>query len=151
MNKKQKTYLLFIAVAIVWGAIGYQLYMYFNPSIPEFTNASNTVYIPQKTKRVKKTTIQPDYRDPFLGKIYRKKKKVVKKTVTEPKPIVNFPPIQYKGVIEGKEQRFIIAINGMQEVFQKGQEIQQIKLIRATSDEVLLQYQGERKKYVRDQ
>ena len=146
MSKNQKTYLLLVAVVIVWGAIGFQIYSYMDPEDYRPTIISATKYTPPKGEKTTEYTIQPDYRDPFLGKIYRKEthKKKVKKT---PKPPVIFPKISYNGVIKGAKSAYIITIGGTQEIFQLKQTIKGITLIRANENEVVLKYQKETKKY----
>lgn len=145
MNKNQKTYLLLFVVVLVWGAIGYQLYSHYNPNTIEVPEEKIMTYTTQKVEKVDAYEIQPDYRDPFLGKIYRKLP--LKKKVVTPKPVVVFPAIVYKGIIEGDKKTYIIAINGSQEIFSVNQTIKEVTLLKADGKSILLKYQNERKKY----
>ncbi|MBL4604155.1 MAG: hypothetical protein JKY02_00370 [Flavobacteriaceae bacterium] len=145
MNKNQKTYLLLFAVAIVWGAIGYQFYKNYNPDIPVVVERSTTRYVPLKKNTQDSYTISPDYRDPFLGKIYRKKIVKIKKGV--PKPKVIFPKIVFKGIVNGNKRSYIIEINGIQEVFVLKQRFQGITLVKATSTSIKMKCLGEVKEY----
>jgi hypothetical protein len=149
MKKNHKTYLLLAAVVIVWGAIGFQIYRYYAPESEEIPVTTSQKFIPEKTEITKDYTITPDYRDPFLGKLYRKptpKKK--KKIIPKPKPQVIFPNITYNGIIQGTGQNtFIISINGKQEIFQKGQVMKGVELLRGSANEITVKYQGETKKY----
>jgi len=145
MNKNQKTYLLLFIVALVWGAIGYQLYSHYNPDTIEVSEVTTMSYTTQKVDTVDGYEIQPDYRDPFLGKIYRKQP--LKKKVATPKHVVIFPAIVYKGIIEGGKKTYIIAINGSQEIFRVNQTIKEVTLLKADGKSILLKYQNERKKY----
>ena len=145
MSKNQKTYLLLLAVALVWGAIGYQIYSRYNPDTPVVETQIASTFIPNKKKEVENYTINPDYRDPFLGKIYRKPKPKVKQAVQ--KPQVVFPPITYNGIIKGETKAFIISINGQEEIFKLKQVIKGVELIRGNDNEIIIKYQGERKKY----
>ena len=146
MSKNQKTYLLLIVLVLVWGAIGYEIYSYMSPEEDELSMISSTKYIPPKSEKAVEYTIQPDYRDPFLGKIYRKKvaKKKVKKLS---KAAVIFPNIRYNGIIKGAKNAYIITINGTQEIFQLKQSFKGITLVRANDVEIVLEYQKETKKY----
>lgn len=146
MKKNQKTYLLLVVVVIVWGTIGYQIYQAYSGQ--EITTAE--IHQPRRTNYQASIAqndyqIEPDYRDPFLGKIYRKPKP--KKRVKVQKPPVVFPNIVYKGVINGETDSYIISINGIQEIFALKQEIKGVKLVRAYQKTVVLQYQKETKKY----
>ena len=147
MNKNQKTYLLLFAVALVWGAIGYQFFTRYKINDPVITTNQVVKPYQQEKKQAVNYTIQPDYRDPFLGKIYRKKHPVNKK-ITSSKPKVIFPKILYNGSINGSTKSYIISINGVQEVFQLKQTMKGITLVKANEREITLKYQGETKKYL---
>jgi len=145
MKKNQKTYLLLIAVVAVWGAIGYQFYTRYNPETTIVIENKRSLFNPQQTQEVTSYTIEPDYRDPFTGKLYQKK--VLPKRKVTPKPAVVFPAIEFKGIIEGNQKTYIIAINNQQEIFQLQQTKQEVTLVKATGKEVTLKYQNETKKY----
>ena len=145
MKKNQKTYLLLFAVAIVWGSIGYQLYSNYNPPAPDIIENKSTYSFPKGENKNKSYTIKPDYRDPFLGKIYRKKIPKVKKVT--PKPKVVFPNIVFKGIINGSKKSYIIAVNGVQEVFQIKHSFQNVTLVKVTEKAIRVKYQGETKEY----
>ncbi len=121
-----------------------------NPTIPQIKTAEITKFKRVDTKKVERIDIQPDYRDYFLGKLYRKKKKIkpVKKTVTPP---VIFPPINFIGIIEGTTTSYIIQINGRQEIFKKGQTFQGITLKRVKNKSIIIKYKGASKTILRTQ
>lgn len=151
MKNKNRTYLLLAAVVAVWGTIGYKLYSNMNPTTTKTSVVANTDFKRIETKKGDQREIQPDYRDPFLGKIYRRKvqPKVVKKTIK--KDPVPFPPIQFIGVISGKTTSYIIQINGSQEIFKIGQTHQEITLKKGTNKSVLISYKGTSKTIIRMQ
>ncbi len=145
MKNRNRTYLLLVAVIAVWGTIGYRLFSGMNPSTPESAVVTNTDFKRIYTEKGELKTIQPDYRDPFLGKVYRKKKKQVPvKRVVKKNPIV-FPPIQYIGIISGNTNSFIIQINGRQEIFRKDQTIQGVTLKKGDEKNIVIQFKGESK------
>ena len=146
MSKNQKTYLLLLAVIFVWGAIGYQFFQQYNPSVKEELKPQAIRFKPQKQLQAVQYTIRPDYRDPFLGKLY--KKPVPKRKKVIPKPKVVFPNITYNGSIKGAKKSYIISINGAQEVFQVKQTMKGITLVKANENEVILKYKGEKKKFL---
>ena len=145
MNKNQKTYLLLFAVALIWGAIGYQFYKGYNPDVPEIPINTSSRFIPEKYKKETSYTINPEYRDPFTGKLYRKPVKIKKRNT--PKPQVVFPPILYKGVITGSKKSYIISIGGQSQIFQMKQTISGVTLIKESNKIITVKYQNKTKKY----
>lgn len=151
MKNKNRTYLLLVAVVAVWGTIGYKLYSNMNPHVEKTKVIANTDFKRIQTSKGEQRTIQPDYRDPFLGKIYRKKTpaKPIKNTVKKP-PVV-FPPIQFVGFISGNTDSFIIQINGRQEIFKKGQTYQEVTLKKGDAKRIVIQYKRASKTILRMQ
>ncbi len=149
MSKNQKTYLLLFAVVLVWGAIGFQFFSNYGSTTVEVAPIKTKIpdYSSAKSKVI--YTIQPDYRDPFLGKLYRKpvKKKKTPPPSPSPKIVVVFPNIVFKGVIQGGEASFIVSINEMDEIFKAGDTYKEVKLIKGDEKEILVEYQKEKKAY----
>lgn len=146
MNKKNRTYLLVIAVIVVWGTIAYKLFSNSNPDLPKTSVAGEINFKRIQSQPLEKIVIQPDYRDPFLGKLYRKKKpaRTVKKVVK--KPTVVFPQVLFIGFIEGAAKSYILQINGRQEIFAIGQTFQDITLKSVQDNEIVITYKGESRK-----
>ncbi|PQJ80289.1 hypothetical protein [Polaribacter porphyrae] len=152
MKKQQKTYILLIAVLFIWGAIGYQIYSRLNPPTPEL-NLTQVQSTFQKQKVVTQThyEIKEEYRDPFLGK-FPKKKKIIKRKKVNPKSkvIIPFPNVVYNGLVEGnKTKSYILTVNRKQEILKKGETHQGVKLISATKNEAVVQFQKQRKTIVK--
>lgn len=150
MTKQQKTYGLLIAVLVIWGMIGYQIYIRLNPSVPEIEmNQIKTRFQKQKAVEQSFYELSPAYRDPFLGG-FPKKKVVQKKRVVSKKSTSPFPNVQYNGIIEGNRSKsYILTVNGKQEIVKKGQVFQGVKLLRASKTEVQVKFEGELKKIAR--
>ncbi|MFY0602966.1 MAG: hypothetical protein JXQ93_03385 [Flavobacteriaceae bacterium] len=142
MNKKNKTYILIIAVAAVWGTIGYKIYSNLNPEIPKKEIVGEVEFNRIQTKAVNKIEIKPDYRDPFLGKLYKRPVKKNTKKVKVKKEPVQFPPIDFIGIIKGATTSYIIQINGQQEIFKPGQTYQGVMLKRAKAKNITVIYKG---------
>lgn len=146
MKNKNRTYLLLVAVIAVWGTIGYKLFVGMNPSPIRTKTISNVDFKKVETKKGERIVIQPDYRDPFLGKIYRKKvKKPIIKKVPKKPPVV-FPLVQFIGIVSGSETSYILQINGRQEIFKIGETYQEITLQKGSERSVLIRYKGASKK-----
>jgi hypothetical protein len=142
MSKKKKTYLLIAAVVAVWGTIGYKLYSKSNPDRIKKDITSTVDFKRVQTKKHSEIKITPNYRDPFLGKAYKKKTTSVVKTKAPVKAPVEFPKIAFLGFIEGKTTAYIIQIHHLQEVFKIGETKQGITLKNANDQEIVIQYLG---------
>ena len=141
MKKQYKTYILIIAVLIVWGIIGVQIFSYLNPKEEELPS----LVAEQKSFR-KETQVRESYkvkthqRDPFLGKMTIKPIPI-KKTKKKPVEPVIFPSIVYHGIIEsGKNKSFIISVNGVQNVLKEGQTIQEVRLLSGDKKQIKIRY-----------
>lgn len=146
MNKQQKTYGLLGIVLIIWGMIGYQIYMRMHPAAPKL-NTENRPRFFQKKKTDKHIfyNIHQAYRDPFLGG-FPTKKRIQQKTSIAKKPTIVFPSIQYNGSVENNEGKsYILTINGKQDIVKIGQVLQGVQLIKASKNEVSVKFKNELK------
>lgn len=150
MKKKptKKTYFLLLLMVLVWSFTGYRIWNVnseYNESAPLGTSQN---FAPKKTIEKKKFSLLPIAKDPFLGTV--RKKKVTTSTKASKKTSVAWPQISYQGMIEdgkGTTKVFIIAINGQQHIFSPLDAINDVQLIRGTSEKVTLRYQGEQKEF----
>jgi hypothetical protein len=148
MNKNTKTVILLAVVVIVWGAIGYQIYLNYHPSQGESLAATSMSFTPKQHIVKNSYSITVNYRDPFTGKKYKKptpKKRILKKE--PPKPEIIFPSIVFMGIIEGTKKTYIISINNTQEIFQLNDTFQDITLLAANEKRITLRYQNSTKNY----
>ena len=150
MNKQQKTYGLLGIVLIIWGIIGYQIYMRIHPPTPELkTESIQTHFQEQKTDKYTFYTLNKAYRDPFLGG-FPKKKTVRKKTIISKKPTTTFPDVQYNGSVEGnKEKSYILTVNGIQDIVKIQQVLQGVQLIKANKNEISVKFENKIKKIMK--
>lgn len=149
MKNKTRTYLLLAAVLAIWGIIGFKIVTTLNPEAPEAKKQDEMVVFTPKSHTVKDTfSIHPTQRDPFLGTLYVKKQESTTPRITTPKEAFVWIPILYHGTVskqDSKEKLYILSINGQQHIMKIGQEIQEVKLIKATNTEILVSYKGQRK------
>lgn len=153
MKNKKNIYFLLPAVLIIWGLLSYRVYTSLSPTktVAE-NNLPTTQFKPQEISTAETFTISTEYRDPFLGTVTKKPKTKTQKrskkiNVTPQKP---FPTIVYKGVVAAKgkkEQVFIISINGQQHFFKKNSTKNEVKLVRGTSSEIVVRFQGQKKTF----
>lgn len=146
MLKQKKILLLLVTVLIVWGIIGFQIFSYVNPEEEIFKEPSVATFKPI-VKQAKETyVVKKHRRDPFLGKLLIQPKKI-KKVIRKKEPI-NFPTIVFNGLVESNRKKtFILTINGEQKIVKVGQVFKEVKLLKGTASEVLLNYKGKRKLY----
>ena len=151
MTKQQKTYALLVAVLIIWGLIGYQIFNQLNPKEELSTTFVTQKYQPKALKKVVAYELQNNYRDPFLGKlpnstkaIVQKKAKKERKKNTKKK---KFPRVVYNGIVEGASQLFVITINDNQENFTINQTINDVTLIEGNEAEITLSFDDEVKTF----
>lgn len=145
MTKQQKTYTLLLAVATVWGLIGFRIYkgFYKNDNQATRVTSTNSSYIPPAINVSKAYNLKADYRDPFLGKFPTQKKKTKKVKRVAQNDNIPFPNIIYNGIVEGGDSKtYTITINGKQELIKVGEELQNIKLVRATSNNIVVRFKG---------
>lgn len=146
MNRSKKTYFLLVAVLLIWGLIGYQMYLRWHPR--EATTVSTTpptTFVPQKKVENSFYELKALYRDPFLGSYPKKKKSIRKRIVKSTAPVV-FPSVVYKGVIGvGASKSYVLSINGRQEIMKQGETHQEVELIRANAQQITLKFQGVKK------
>jgi len=153
MKNKKNIYILVPAVLLVWGILGYRIFSTIKPTInTQQTTAITTQFKATALQENTQFTINTNYRDPFLGKLPKKqviKSKKAQKTIIK-KPKVPFPSITYKGLVSGKKNKsqvFLITINGQQYFFKKNTSHSLVKLIRGTTKEVTLIFQGQQQTF----
>ena len=146
-KNKKLTPVALLVVLLAYGGIAYYFIRDFGSDkivVPE-TKITGSFSIPEASKR-KEIELLPGSRDPFLGTTNSNKKK--SSSSSTQKAEVVWPQILYKGEVKGeKSSTYIIQINGVDLILNKGEEIGEIKLLRGTSQKVILRYQGQSKEF----
>lgn len=149
MNKKGINGLLIVVVLIIWGLIFYRLFNSFfaepSENIPTQTNQKKIIAEIER----KDFILRADYRDPFLGKMFKEAVKpkmqniaIPKKVVKEEKPVTE---IKFLGMIKNKTSNkgiALVSINGEDKMAAEGEERVGVKFIKITSDSVRVICQG---------
>lgn len=156
MKNKRLTYVLGLAVLVVWGLIIYRVIV---------ATGSDSDEIPVATSPVKKgpyndyaipkdtTRLLLNYRDPF-GLV--KPKDTIKTmpvhtpklSVTLPKPVFNWSFVKYSGYMRNpgsKKLLAILTINGKSVNMAEGETIDKVKLLRNMGDSVKVSCDGHTK------
>ncbi|HBI00704.1 MAG TPA: hypothetical protein PLL09_01160 [Flavobacterium sp.] len=149
MKNKKTIYILLPIVLFIWGMLIYQFFSYSTSesTIPDFEpNLTNKL---EKIEQIDTFTIDINYRDPFLGKIYKEQKDKKSNSTVQIKSIepegILWPDIKYKGIVsdtKDKTKVFLIVIGGKNCLMRIGQTQNEITLKGGNKNEVKLKYKN---------
>lgn len=151
MKTKKNIYILLAVVLFVWGAVLYQVFSFTNSDEILVSNNPEFVMKPLKIKERQTFTINVNYRDPFLGKIYVSQTvsnvKASTKIKKQPKSQENlvWPSILYKGMIsdvKNKNKIFMLIIDGQYHYMKIGGTENEIFLKEGNKESVYIKYKG---------
>lgn len=152
MKNKKNTYILLVVVIFIWGLLIYNFFSFTNTEA-EIPEVSNTISIkPLAVKERDTFSINVNYRDPFLGKMYQpdtNKRKSGKKIKVKEKAPVLWPRVVYKGIVsDSKDAKkvFMVIIDGHTHFMKEKEEQQEILLKSGDRKSITIQYQGEQNK-----
>lgn len=138
--------MLLVAVLVIWGLIGYKIISAMNPEQPEIQQKMSLVsFKPNTTTELDTFSIQPVYRDPFLGTLAQKHTTTTKHTTTPP---VQWPQITYGGLVKKQNtttQIFVLNINNNQYLLKKGQSVADVTLLKGNPNGVVVRYKNQSK------
>lgn len=157
MKNKKFTYLLGLAVAILWGLILYRVVNWTSggdddplPVVPAKRpkEAYNDYAVPKDT-----THLLLNYRDPF-GLVKMKDtaqmplSKVHHPLIMVAKPALNWGFIKYSGYICNRASKKLIAlvsVNGKNVMLSEGDTKEQVKLVKNMRDSIRVRFNGQTK------
>lgn len=151
MKNKKSIYILLPLVVLIWGVL---IYQFFNLSSDKETPVSNATFEVKSYQFIKPDTISinTNYRDPFLGKMYSKpavssKKVYIKKNVVpfdnNLKPEIIQPSIIYKGIVSDTKdnyQVFMVLIDDKTYLMKKGQTENGLQLLSGNRTSIKIKY-----------
>ncbi len=151
LKGKKGLYILLPVVAFIWGAIIIQVVGAFSDDDPVLSKAAEVNIAPVEEKERDTFSIGFIERDPFLGTLYKPKKKVmVKPKAVIKRPPLVWPSITYKGVVSGKGNAnaiYLININGADQLMQVKQTLSEVTLIQGRSNTIRVKYKGKIKEF----
>ncbi|WP_103865336.1 hypothetical protein [Aquimarina sp. I32.4] len=151
LKGKKGLYVLLPLVAFIWGAIVFQVVGAFSDEDPVVMGTEEVSVAPIKTKERERFKLGVVERDPFLGTLYKpKKKKISTVKVRVKKTVLVWPSIQYKGVVSGQGNTnaiYLIEINNADQLIKLRQTISEVTLVKAFSSSVRLRYKGKTKDF----
>ena len=147
---------MIVGVAVVWILIIFKI---IGMAKPDKVNVAKQKFSkPLEKTRLELDTfsINPTYRDPFLGKyayaprktsvVPKKSKKPPKKVVQKPKVTVKFPVIQFYGLIRNSTKGSDVAIVRIEDrdyFMEKNDEQSGVKLLEIFADSIKVEFKGE--------
>lgn len=139
--------MLLFVVLIIWGLIVYQFISF---TSEDFTTDNFEMDLPVKALAVIKRdtfSIDVNYRDPFLGKMYIADKPTIspKRKVKIKEPVV-WPAVVYKGLVsdtKDKKKVFMVIINGHTYLMREKETEQEITLKKGNRESIDVKYKGE--------
>ncbi|MFW0739833.1 hypothetical protein [Flavobacterium sp. T12S277] len=152
MKNKKNIYILLPIVLMVWGAVLFQLFSFTNSDEIVAANNPELRIKPLKLNQRQSFTIDVNYRDPFLGKMYSennapKTKATGSKTAKAPKPkeTLVWPTILYKGLISDTKEKtkvFMLIIDNKNYFMKIGDTENGVFLKTGDKESVYVKYKG---------
>lgn len=147
MKNKKKTYILLVVVLIIWGLL---IYKFFSFASEDVTSKNLDMELSVKALAVTKRdtfSIDVNYRDPFLGKMYMADKSValLKRKVKIKEPVV-WPAVIYKGLVsdtKDKKKVFMVIISGRTYLMKEKEIEQEVTLKKGDRESIDIKYKGE--------
>ncbi|HET6227837.1 MAG TPA: hypothetical protein VFF27_16250 [Bacteroidia bacterium] len=154
MKNKKMLLVLIAGTLIVWGLIIYKI-------IAGIHSDDDSIVLQHAETVIKEETlpdtfsIDPTYRDPFLGKIQNREvvydeqpaqPRVVSKPIVT--PTAAWPTVAYHGIIKNsklKKEMILLEVNGQEHMVKIGEIIEGILLSKAYRDSVEVQFSKEKK------
>jgi hypothetical protein len=153
MKNKKSIYILLPVVLLIWGLVMYELFSFSKPDEVMETEPPGFDFKPVKIKERDPFSIDVNYRDPFLGKIYTTQKAtLIKKSISKIKKIPKvveplvWPTIAYKGIVsdtKDKTRVFMLIIGGKTFLMKKGEIANEVFLKDGDRESVYVKYKGE--------
>ncbi|URC11274.1 hypothetical protein [Flavobacterium sp. B183] len=153
MKNKKNIYILLPIVLMVWGAVLFQLFSFTNSDEIIIDNTPELMIKPLKLNKRQSFTIDVNYRDPFLGKMYAenttpkaKPSGVRSSKVIKPKEALVWPVILYKGLISDNKEKnkvFVLIIDKKNYFMKIGDTENEIFLKSGDKESIYVKYKGE--------
>jgi len=152
MKNKKNILILLPVVLLIWGGVIYQFSSFLNTENATLYKVKEINIKPFKFKERNKFSININYRDPFLGKMYTNTQQAPKtnstlKTIKAIKPelIMVWPTILYKGIVSDTKEKnkvFMMVITGHIFLMKKGDIENDIHIEDGDNASVSVKYKG---------
>lgn len=149
MKNKKNTYILLLIVLTIWGLVIYRFFSFGVNEIQVENTSRNFRIKPLIIKEQDTFTINVNYRDPFLGKMYLPVAKArissKKATNNKPKDVLLWPTVIYKGIVSDNNNRkkiFMVIINGQRYLMIEKDTEQEVTLTGGSREFITVKYKG---------
>jgi hypothetical protein len=151
MKNKKSIYILLPIVLLIWGLVVYQFFSFSKNEAVVVSENNDFAFKSIEFKTRDTSSINVNYRDPFLGKMYSGNTNVVsKKSVGSRKPVLPKTPIilqtiLYKGIIsdtKDKTRVFMLIINGRTYLMKKGDSESDVFLKDGNRESITVKNKG---------
>lgn len=149
MKNKKNTYILLLVVLTIWGLVIYRFFSFSGNEVQAENTSGNFRMKPLVIKERDTFTVNVNYRDPFLGKMYlpvAKARISSKKTKNnKPKDALLWPPVVYKGIVSDNKNRkkiFMVIINGQRYLMSEKDTEQEVTLTGGSREFITIKYKG---------
>jgi hypothetical protein len=148
MKRRKSIYILLPIVIFIWATVLYQLFSYTaaTPVVVE-----NREILHEKVsglKPIDTSLLNVNYRDPFLGKVYRITAPIKHTLRSKPKePPIVWPLIIYKGMVSderGSNGVFMLIIDGKTMLMKKGSSEKGVVILEGNRQSVTLGFSNKR-------
>lgn len=148
MKNKKNIYILLPVVLLIWGLVIYRFFSFTAPEIQAVETSNQLEVKPLAIPQRDTLSIDVNYRDPFLGKMYMplsNASKVIKRKSTPQEPIA-WPQILYKGIVSDKSNKrkvFMVVINGKSYLMKEKETKQEMTLKSGNRESIIIKYKGD--------
>lgn len=150
MIKKKRTTYLLIGVIAIYAAIVVRFYMLSNDRDSVVIGETPIgAFTPTLYETKKEFTLDTNYRDPFLGTVSKRRRKISR--TQSPEGITDeilFPDVTYLGIIsDAKSSTKVLSlkINNREYVIREGTSQDSLYVISGTREKLIVSYKGRRK------
>jgi hypothetical protein len=147
MKFLKNTYVLVVAVVIIWGIIGYNLYNFVKSDDVSVQVRKDNVPVTHADSVIRYTLLA-NYRDPFLTSavktLHQSNKEISPRKVNvivQEVHTIEWPKLQYKGLVENSQARKKIAlinINGIGSLVKEGDMLGAVRVHKIWKDSLEL-------------
>ena len=147
MNNKKKTYVLLAIVVIIWVLLIYRFFSLTAGNPAEIVSSQSTMTGTLAVKKRDTFSVNVNYRDPFLGKMYVADNvvKPQKKHLKKVEPVV-WPDVVYKGMVsdtKDKKKVFMLIIDRKTYLMKEKETEGGITLKKGNRESIDIKYKGE--------
>ena len=151
MKNKKNLFILLPVVLLIWAIVIYQFFSFSSSNVEQIATTTEYDLKPILIKERDTFSIDVNYRDPFLGKMYAphtakpKVKRIKPMAIVKIEPPVIWPTIIYKGIVSDNKEKikiFMLIIGGKTCLMHIGSVENEVALTDGDRESVYVKYRG---------